>query len=225
MIPVAPAPEPPGFAENVRDKGQKWIAERRWPITELPNYWCWCEGHLYDAFRGRCGWTAMAITSGQVDHFVLSQSQCINRNLPEQAYEWGNYRYIMPELNSKKGRRPPVLDPFVVQPGWFEIVLPSLFLRVTNMVPDSRRELALATLRDDGLGLERGPKLMRLRRKYLQQYKDAKTTIAFLDDDFPLLADALRKLFAAADVDLSQELRHWRAELIAARRAAGASTP
>jgi len=223
MIPVDPAPEPSGFDENVRSKGRDWIARQgQRVITEFPSYWRWCEPQLHEAFRGRCGWAAMTITSGQIDHFVVSQAEC-KREQPERAYDWDNYRYIMPELNSKKGRRPAVLDPFEVQAGWFELALPHLHLRSTAAIPASLRELADATL--PGLELERGDKLMRLRRKYMLQYRMGKTRIELLDDDFPLLADALRRLFAAQDEELGDELRHWRAELIAARQAANASVP
>ena len=81
----------------------------------------------------------------------------------------------MPELNSKKGRRPPVLDPFEVRPGWFlEIALPHLHLRVTSAIPASHRELAQATLLDKGLGLS-GQRLMRLHHHYMQHSPNRKT--------------------------------------------------
>jgi hypothetical protein len=78
----------------------------------------------------------MWISSGHVEHFI-SQSACLECDQPHLAYDWANYRYIMPELNSRKGARPPLLDPFEVQEGWFEIVLPQLHLRVTERIPDS----------------------------------------------------------------------------------------
>jgi hypothetical protein len=222
MIPVERAPEPNGFEANVRSKGLAWIESQRRPISRFPNHWCWCEPHLHAAFRGRCGWAAVWISSGQVEHFI-SQTACVDQGRPELAYDWNNLRYIMPELNSKKSRRPSVLDPFDVQPGWFEIVLPQLHLRMTEQVPASHRELARTTL--EFLGLTNGPKLMRLRRKYMQQYRDGKTRIALLDEDFPLLADALRKLFAADEAELSEELRAWRTDVIADRLAADTSVP
>lgn len=70
MIPVTRMPEPQGFDEHVRTPGLTWIEQQRRPITEFPGYWRWCEPALYDAFHGRCGWAAVAITSGQVEHFV-----------------------------------------------------------------------------------------------------------------------------------------------------------
>ena len=86
MIPVDPAPEPSGFDENVRSKGRDWIARQgQRVITEFPSYWRWCEPQLHEAFRGRCGWAAMTITSGQIDHFVVSQAEC-KREQPERAY-------------------------------------------------------------------------------------------------------------------------------------------
>jgi hypothetical protein len=222
MIPVARVPAPPGFDENVRSKGLTWIEEQRRPITKFHSLWRWCEPHLHVAFQGRCGWAAVAISSGQVEHFI-SQRACVEQGRPELAYDWDNFRYIMPELNCKKSRRPSVLDPFDVQPDWFELVLPQLHVRMTERIPDSHRDLARSTL--DFLGLTNGPKLMRLRRKYMQQYREGKTRIALLDEDFPLLADALHRLFAADEAELDEELRTWRAEVIADRLAANATVP
>ena len=222
MIPVEPSPEPAGFAENVRDRGLAWVEAQRRPITAFPSHWRWCEPHLHTAFHGRCGWAAISISSGHVEHFI-SQSVCLQQDRPDLVYDWANFRYIMPELNSKKGRRPSLLDPFEVQAGWFEIVLPQLHLRMTETVPASQRHLARATL--EFLGLTNGPKLMRLRRKYMQQYREGKSRIALLDEDFPLLADALRRLFAADEAELDDERRAWRAEVIADRLAANASVP
>lgn len=129
----------------------------------------------------------------------------------------------MPELNSKKHNRPAILDPFEVQDGWFEIELPSLHLKLTEAVPGDHHDLAESTLRT--LGLESGFKLMRLRRAYMKKYREGKVQLEFFDDVFPLLATALRKLFSAADSELTDEQRNWRADLQRDRREAGASVP
>jgi hypothetical protein len=225
VIPVPRRDEPPSFDRDVRQPGREWIAAQIRPINKLPSYWRACEPDLHDAFGGRCGWAAFSITSGQVDHFELGQAACIAAGTPEQAYEWSNYRYVMPELNCRKGRRPAMLDPHVVQPGWFELELPQLHLRMTERVPSEWRELALRTLSSEGLDLARGAKLMRVRRRYLQHYRDGKTRIEWLDDDMPLLATALRVLFASEATALSAEQRGFRDELAAVRRAAGMPVP
>lgn len=56
-------------------------------------------------------------------------------------------------------------------------------------------------------------------------YRDGKTRIELLDDDMPLLALALRELFASAAGDLSDEQRGFRYELAAVRIAAGMPVP
>ena len=47
-------------------------------------------------------------------------------------------------INASKGKTPAdkLLDPYQVQDGWFEILLPSLQLRVSNKVPYDLRERA-----------------------------------------------------------------------------------
>lgn len=225
MIPVARPDEPDDFDHRVRQPGLEWIAKQQRPITKFPNFWTACEPDLHDAYGGRCGWAAFSITSGQVDHFEMGQAECLAAGVPERAYEWSNFRYVMPELNCRKSRRSPMLDPHVVQPGWFELELPHLHLRRTDQVPSEYRELAEYTLSREGLDLARGAKLMRVRRKYLQQYREGKTRIELLDEDIPLLARALRELFAVALESLSAERRGFRVELVSAREAAGMPVP
>ncbi|NJK32064.1 MAG: hypothetical protein HC927_06395 [Deltaproteobacteria bacterium] len=222
MIPVERIEPPDGFEENVRAKGLAWIAGQRQPINKFQPYWTWCEPYLHDAFRGRCGWAAMWITSGWVEHFV-SQTECVRRAQPELAYDWYNYRYVMPELNSSKKRWRPVLDPFDVKPGWFRIHLPTFHLVMTDAIPPEYRPLATETL--VGLGLDKSVKLLRIRRKWMARYLEGKIQITALDDDFPQLSEAIRALLEAPDADLSEPQREYRAEIIARRQAAGVSVP
>ena len=102
----------------------------------------------------------------------------------------------MPELNSRKKRWRPALDPFDVQSGWFRIELPSLILAPTDAIPSELAKLVRSTL--EVLDLADGLKLMRIRRRWMSQYLEGKVQLPKLDDDFPLLADAIRGLFCNA---------------------------
>jgi hypothetical protein len=163
----------------------------------------WAEDFMVGEFRTRCGWAAMSITTGVVEHFV---SQAESRaDQPELAYDWNNYRYAMPEINSRKGKSR-LLDPFDVCPGWFRISLPSLRLRMTDAIPREYRERAKQTL--EQLDLDRGFKLMRLRERYMR-----------------VIAAASRELHDTPPEQLDEAMLAYRTELFAARTRAGASVP
>ena len=220
MIPVERVPAPEGFDEHVRDPGLAWIAKRAHPQLGFPSYWRWCEPHLRQAFHARCGWAAMHITSGNVEHFV-SRAEC-RVEQPELAYDWDNYRYVMPELNSRKGKQR-LLDPFEVRPGWFRISLPSLRLRMTDEIPEDVRDRARRTL--EQLELDRGFKLMRLRERYMARYMAGRLGLIDLDEDAPLIAGAIRGLYATPAAQLHQDMLEYRKRLTRGRSRAGASVP
>lgn len=138
MIPVAnPIPEPADFDAECRQKGVSWWVSRRLhgdtPNTaQFPNYWAKYEGDLASAFHQRCGWWAMWIAEGAVEHFLSK------KNRPDLAYEWSNYRYIAGSVNGSKGTHDDkVLDPFEVQNGWFEVLVPSMQLVVTPLAAEA----------------------------------------------------------------------------------------
>jgi 5-methylcytosine-specific restriction endonuclease McrA len=143
MIPVAKAPEPADFDLKVRQTGlrllneltgvlvlsprsgprRKVVASRKdhIPPTEYKPYWTKCLGDLMTAYDFVCAYTCIRIHPGtgarSVDHFFpKSQSW-------DQVYEWSNYRLCCTQINAKKGTHPDVIDPFLVQPDWFELEL------------------------------------------------------------------------------------------------------
>jgi hypothetical protein len=66
-------------------------------------------------------------SGGTVDHYLCC------KNYRHLAYEWSDYRFAFSWINSSKGTLDSqVLDPFEVEDGWFEIVLPSLELILTD---------------------------------------------------------------------------------------------
>lgn len=109
MIPVRPAREPDRFDVACRRAGNAWLAANRSAPRPKP-LWREFVHDLGEAFAQRCGYSAVLIQNGTVDHF---QSWKHNRAL---AYEWNNYRYADGRLNSKKQTADgAVLDPFEVQ--------------------------------------------------------------------------------------------------------------
>jgi hypothetical protein len=196
MIPVSnPIPEPVNFDVECRQKGNAWLAEERHagrsPKTSAyPNYWSKYESDLATAFHHRCGWWAMWIAEGEVEHYLSK------KNHPDLSYEWSNYRYISGSVNSsKKNHDDKILDPFEVGDGWFEVLLPSMQLVITAQIPSAVRSKAEFTLCK--LHLRDGKKVVRNRQNWYQKFKDGQITLAGLESVAPLVADAVSKLQAA----------------------------
>ena len=130
MIPVAPPPEPGYFDAKVRQPGQAWLNNPANDGKRPADHWTHCCEDLREGFQGLCGYGAMWLPEGTVDHYL----SCKNHR--DLAYEWSNYRFVSARINSRKGSLDDtILDPFEVGEGWFEVILPSMQLIVTSQVP------------------------------------------------------------------------------------------
>ena len=133
MIPVAnPIAEPAAFDVGCHQPGDAWLASHpaKTKGERFPSYWLPFQPDLADGFSNRCGWWAMRIEDGHVDHYLSKDN---HRHL---AYTWNNYRYIAGSVNSsKKNHDDAVLDPFEAGQGWFEVILPSMQLIRTAQIP------------------------------------------------------------------------------------------
>ena len=141
---------------------------------------------LCDGFQSLCGYAAMFDpTGGTVDHYLSY------RNHPELAYEWSNYRFASSTMNAiKRDADEAVLDPHEIGVGWFEIILPSLQMRVTARVPPESRERAEATL--SRLKLQDDERIIRWRQSWYDMYRAGELTLEGLERVAPLIADAVR---------------------------------
>lgn len=127
----------------------------------------------------------MFAPDGTVDHFLPVSSR---RDL---AYEWHNYRFAAHWINAVKGDAVGILDPHEVGEGWFEILLPSLQLVVTDRVPPELRALAVRTV--ERLHLRDDERVIGLRQEYLEMYEAGELVLAGLRRLAPLLAAAVEK--------------------------------
>ncbi len=108
MIPVRRPPKPRDFNRDCRTPGNQWLAANP-GSNAFPDYWTKFQPDLEKAFACRCGWWAVRIADGEVDHYLSKKN---HRRL---AYEWSNYRYIAGSVNSSKGNHDDaLLDPFEV---------------------------------------------------------------------------------------------------------------
>jgi hypothetical protein len=189
VIPVAPVAEPASLDEAARKPGNAWLAQH--PGTRRPrDYWSRFRGILAEGFANRCGYSAMHEPVGTVDHFRSYTTD------PQLTYEWANYRFASQWLNSSKGSGE-VLDPYEIEEGWFEILLPSLQLVLTDKIPPAVRARAEATLKR--LPIEHDERIVKQRRRWYQQYQEGKLSLEGLSDNAPLIAAAVRKQLSARD--------------------------
>ncbi|HUR80959.1 MAG TPA: hypothetical protein VM733_09345 [Thermoanaerobaculia bacterium] len=125
-------------------------------------------------------------TGGTVDHYLSY------RNHPHLAYEWSNYRFASSTMNSiKRNADDAVLDPYGIGDGWFEIILPSLQMRITPRVPPEHRSRAETTL--SRLKLRDDERLIRWRQSWYEMYSAGELTLDGLERVAPLIAAAVRK--------------------------------
>jgi hypothetical protein len=164
MIHVPQAPEPPAFDERCRTRGNQWLEEH--DAQNAPDYWSEFRPELRRAFEARCGWLAMWVSSGTVDHFHAQKTH------PHLIYEWTNYRYADGSVNSAKkpqwaGR---ILDPFEVDDSWFEVLLPSCQLVIieANVPPEFLDRVRFTV---EKLDLSHGEHVVELRRHWLDEYE------------------------------------------------------
>ena len=186
MIAVTRVPEPQAFDGKVRKPGNKWLQANSDAARPLP-LWEPFRGDLQAGFRNLCGYAAMFDpTGGTVDHYLSFKTR------PELAYEWSNYRFASATLNSsKQNADAAVLDPYEVGAGWFEIILPSLQLRLTDAVPAELRGKAEHTL--ERLKLRDGERVIRWRESWYELYQSGDLSLEGLRKVAPLIADAVER--------------------------------
>ncbi len=188
--------EPDYFDSEVRQPGVAWIAEH--PRAGRPknnkrpkDFWSCSKQDLQDAFDWLCAYSAMYEPVGTVDHYVSCDAD------ETRAYEWDNYRFAAQWINSSKQTADDsVLDPFEVHDGWFEVLLPSCQMVVTDEVPAELRAKAINTL--SRLHLDHDERVVRQRAEWYRAYCDGEINLAGLQKKAPLIARAVEKQTAVA---------------------------
>lgn len=228
MIRVEAKTEPPeGFAQHVQDPGYEWL---RNPVNRSNkkgakaywNEWRPCRDGVEAMFEHRCGYAACYITTGQVEHFI-SWKKCKESDRHELAYEWSNYRWILAQLNGRKGKKGAgdVLDPFEVCDAWFELHPLTLKLRlVESEIPHDKLDVARATRKM----IEKDDLVANIRREAVTMFEEG-TPLAALEHRYPQVHRALQHLFDAPESDLAPEFLAERRRLLERHRAAIAADP
>lgn len=184
MIHFSAPPEPNNFDQKVRQPGAVWLVQN--PAGRPKDYWKECKGDLADAFRSLCAYSAMYEPVGTVDHYLSCD------NYRDQAYQWSNYRFASGWINSsKRTADDTVLDPFQVEDGWFEILLPSLQLVLTDAVP--AHEVARAKYTLSRLHLRDDERVIRQRREWYRMYQEGELSLEGLEKKAPLIAQTVKR--------------------------------
>lgn len=187
MIPIPnPIKEPSSFDDQCRKAGAAWLVQN--PDCKRPtDKWTPFRTQLADGFSNRCAFGAMYIPSGTVDHFVSWKED------NSLAYEWTNFRYVEGWVNSSKNKKEAslFLDPFVVGEGWFKILLPSMQLVATDLIPEEFKDLAKSTL--NSLPIRDDERTLRVRREWYRMYDEGELTLEGLRKKAPLIAAAVEE--------------------------------
>lgn len=192
MIRVQPPPKPSAFAE-VERVGSAWLSSPKTATRRPKDLWSPFKSALADAFGGLCGYSAMYEPVGTVDHFVSLDEDRM------RAYDWSNLRYASGWINSSKQalRSDQVLDPFIVENDWFEIILPSLQLVPSDRIPPEFRERAEWVL--TRLHLRDDERVLRQRREWYRMHQHGELSLNGLAKKAPLIAAAVRRHLTIAD--------------------------
>ncbi len=191
MIRFEPVPEPEDFKSKAETPGNAWLANN--PTGRPRDFWSPFKGTLGTGFRNLCAYSAMYEPVGTVDHFVSCDED------RTKAYEWSNYRYASGWVNSSKQnlKSADIFDPFQVEDGWFEIILPSLQLVVSDAVPPDLRAKAGFVLQR--LRLRDDERVIRQRREWYRMYQDREVTLDGLRKKAPLIARAVELAASASE--------------------------
>jgi hypothetical protein len=131
---------------------------------------------------------------GTVDHYISCRN-CRDTNAA-RAYSWGNYRFASQWINSsKQNADSAVVDPFKVQDGWFEILLPSLQLVPGCLLTSRQRAKANYTI--ERFHLRDDERILRQRREWYRMHKNRELNLEGLRKKAPLIAKAVEKWFAS----------------------------
>jgi hypothetical protein len=172
MIRVAkqPEPRPPGFDfdQRVRQPGLSALAEltgqaptltrpgprikpRAARVEDLTQddlrdypYWTRALDAMHEAYRGICAYSCFymePLCGPTVDHFVA-----LSRTEARQAYEWDNYRLACSLMNASKNAFPEVLDPFLIEDGWFTLNLGTFKVEAAEGLEDSLKRRVRETI-------------------------------------------------------------------------------
>jgi hypothetical protein len=190
VIPIQPQPAPADFGTKVQAKGQKFLQKATQPISwKNREYWRNSLPDLYAAFDCVCAysahWIPYTVGTPTVDHFIPKSVA------PELAYDWANFRLSSLRMNSNKRDFQDVLDPFLIQSGWFVLDFPSLLLKPNPALADEIKDSITITIQR--LKLNSDDNCVQHRQEWLMGYCQQVFTLEHLRKMAPFTAFELER--------------------------------
>lgn len=185
MIHVTQQPKPSDFDKKVREPGDRFLATTPNPTSKQfkkKNFWCRASNDLHTAYNGICAYTCIYLvhTDKSVDHFMPKAVH------PDKAYEWDNYRLSLQLVNRFKDNSLEVLDPFIVQTGWFTLDFPSCIVHPSDDIVSPLLEKITKTI--DTLRLNDHDDFVQKRCDLMVDFAEGKLTLVDLSKRYPFLA-------------------------------------
>ncbi|HET7506278.1 MAG TPA: hypothetical protein VFK02_34905 [Kofleriaceae bacterium] len=173
-----------------RDAGRafKKIAEREAdiPVDHFPPYWIHCLDDLMERYNEICAYSCFRIHrvtgARSVDHLVAKSDHW------RRIYEWSNYRLCCSRLNARKGAIRTVLDPFHIEPGWFQLELVGFKVHPDRGLPAKRQAKIQRTI--DVLGLN---DFRHDREQDAENYWSKDVSLRILRKESPFVAEDLKR--------------------------------
>jgi hypothetical protein len=192
MIRVKPQPEPVQFSALVSAPGTIFLKDTPRPTSkefESHAYWRRVLADLRAAYGGICAYSSFYVPectgTDTVEHFLPKTKH------PSEAYRWANYRFVCQRLNQRKGTKDDVIDPFIVQYGWFWIEFPSLLVKPFEFLPNTVMKSVKSSI--DRVGLNDEGTVWKQRQRYTRDYCTGSVTFKHLLRDAPFLAIEIRR--------------------------------
>jgi len=192
MIHIDRKDEPDNFSDRVRFRGRLFLQGNPSPTSKQwrsHQYWREVGSDLHDAYGGICAyschWIPYDTGADTVEHF---RPKAI---YPDEAYEWSNYRLVCATLNGRKGVYGDVLDPFVIQDGWFVIDFPSMLVKPDSDLAPGNRQCVQATI--DRLGLNDEGTCLKSRVKWPTDYCSNDISLDYFRRHAPFIVAELER--------------------------------
>jgi hypothetical protein len=199
MIHIGPKEEPEKFSSRVRAKGERFLRGNPSPTSKqwrAHRYWLEVSSDLHEAYSGICAyschWIPYDTGADTVEHFRPKDVY------PSEAYEWNNYRLVCATLNGRKGTHEDVLDPFLIEDGWFVLDFPSMLVKPRASLASAERKRVQATIAR--LGLNDEGTCLKSRVKWLRDYCLNGITLDYLRRHAPFIVAELERQSLVATI-------------------------
>jgi hypothetical protein len=189
VIPIAPQPEPLEFDLQVRQPGLHFLATNPSPSSnDWEAHWSRAIPWLIEGYKHICAYSCLRIyrdaNDPTVDHYLPKSKY------PTLAYEWANFRLCTLRMNRRKWNHEDVLDPFIIQPGWFVLDFQTVLIKPNTTLDDGLRNRVKATIERLKLNHEQD---IQARLSRIQDYIQGHYTFDHLRTEAPFIAYELMR--------------------------------